>query len=105
MEEIPIGKSRLTEKMAMKLGSNYRFSEVMARHWAQFASEAGLSPAQVKKRVLDIARRRPALAQHILSGFDTHGYGHPVLNQIVALIEQRCALTASRLSAGADAEP
>lgn len=94
---------RLTEKMAMKLGSKYRFSEVMARHWAQFASEAGLSPAQVKKRVLDIARRLPALAQQILAGFETHGYGHPVLNQIVTLVGQRCALTTRRLTEPADA--
>ena len=89
---------RLTEKMAMKLGGKYRFSEVMARHWGQFASEAGLSPAQVRKRVLDLARRLPELTRQILAGFDTHGYGHPVLNQIVALVEQRCALTTRRLT-------
>lgn len=89
---------RLTEKMAMKLGGKYRFSEVMARHWGQFASEAGLSPAQVRKRVLDIASRLPELSRQILAGFDTHGYGHPVLNQIVALVEQRCALTTRRLT-------
>jgi len=94
---------RLTEKMAMKLGGKYRFSEVMARHWGQFASEAGLSPAQVRKRVLDLARRLPELARGILAGFDTHGYGHPVLNQIVALVEQRCALTTRRLTEPADA--
>ena len=45
--------ARLAGKMAMKLGSKYRFSEVMARHWGQFASEAGLSPAQVRRRVLE----------------------------------------------------
>lgn len=95
---------RLTEKMAMKLGGRYRFSEVMARHWAQFASEAGLSPAQVKKRVLDFARRLPALAQQVLAGFEARGHGHPVLSQIVTGVEQRCALTTGRLSAPVDAE-
>jgi serine/threonine-protein kinase HipA len=94
---------RLTEEMAMKLGGKYRFSDVMARHWGQFASEAGLSPAQVRKRVLDLARRLPELARAILAGFDTHGYGHPVLNQIVVLVEQRCALTTRRLTEPADA--
>jgi serine/threonine-protein kinase HipA len=89
---------RLTETMAMKLGGKYRFSEVMARHWGQFAREAGLSPAQVRKRVLDIARRLPELSRQILAGFETHGYGHPVLNQIVALVEQRCTLTTRRLT-------
>jgi serine/threonine-protein kinase HipA len=89
---------RLSEKMAMKLGAKYRFSDVLARHWGQFASEAGLSPALVRKRVLDISRRLPELARGILAGFETHGYGHPVLNQIVTLVEQRCALTTRRLT-------
>lgn len=90
--------TQLTDKMAMKLGGKYRFSEVMARNWEQFARDAGLSPAQGKKRVIDIARRLPDLARQILAGFDAHGYGHPVLNQIVALVEQRCALTLGRLT-------
>lgn len=96
---------RLAGQMAMKLGGKYRFSEVMSHHWGQFASEAGLSPAQLRKRALDIARRLPELAHQILAGFETHGYGHPVLNQIVAMVEQRCTLTALQLAAGADDEP
>ena len=39
----------LSDKMAMKIGSKYKFSDVQARAWAQFAAEAALSPAQVKK--------------------------------------------------------
>ena len=48
---------RLTDKMAMKLGGQYRFSALMVRHWERFARDAGLSPAQVKKRVMAIASR------------------------------------------------
>jgi len=40
-----------TPKMAMKLGSKYKFTEVQARHWDQFAQAVGLSPAQTRKRV------------------------------------------------------
>ena len=54
---------RLTDTMAMKIGSTYRFTEVQAPHWERFAVEADLSPAQVKKRVLHIAQRLPTLAQ------------------------------------------
>jgi serine/threonine-protein kinase HipA len=89
---------QLTDKMAMKLGGKYRFSEVMARHWEQFARDAGLSPAQVKKRVIDIARRLPDMAHQIRAGFEAHGYGSPVLSRIVALVERRCALTLRRLT-------
>ena len=51
--------------MAMKIGSKCKFSEVMARHWEQFAKEAALSPAQAKKRILEIAKRLPDLARTI----------------------------------------
>jgi serine/threonine-protein kinase HipA len=89
----------LTDKMAMKIGSKYKFSEVMARHWQQFATEAGLSPAQVKKRIIDIAKRLPDLARATQAKFQTEGNSHPVIGQIVALIDQRCTLTIRRLSA------
>ena len=96
----------LTEKMAMKIGSKYKFSEVMVRHWEQFALDAALSPAQVKKRILDIARRLPDLARATQAAFQGQGNHHPVIDQIVALIDQRCALTIRRLTAyPADATP
>ncbi|MBW7834209.1 MAG: type II toxin-antitoxin system HipA family toxin [Simplicispira suum] len=89
----------LTEKMAMKIGSKYKFAEVMARHWEQFALDAGLSPAQVKKRILAIAKRLPDLARATQAAFQSQGTDHPIIDQIVALIDQRCALTIRRLTA------
>jgi len=88
----------LTDKMAMKIGGKTRFTEVQARHWEGFATEAGLSPAQVKKRILDIAKRLPELARKTRATFEAEGNGHAILGQIVALIEQRCALTIRRLT-------
>ena len=89
----------LTDKMAMKIGSKYKFSEVMARHWEQFALDAALSPAQAKKRILDIARHLPDLAHATQAAFHSDGNHHPVIDQIVSLIDQRCALTIRRLTA------
>ena len=88
----------LTDKMAMKIGSKYKFSEVMARHWEQFATEAALSPGQVKKRILAIARQLPDLARATQATFLNNGNQHPIIDQIVTLIEQRCALTIRRLT-------
>lgn len=85
---------RLTDKMAMKIGSKCKFSELEARHWAQFAQVAGLSPALVKKRILELVQRLPALAHKTQAAFDAH----PIISQVVALIEQRCALTVRRLT-------
>jgi len=83
----------LTDKMAMKIGSKYRFSEVQLRHWERFATEAGLSPAQVKKRILNIAGRLPDLAAKTSALFEAEGNNHSILDKIMKLIEQRCALT------------
>lgn len=88
----------LTDKMAMKIGSKYRFPEVQTRHWEQFAAAAGLSPAQVKKRILNIAKRLPNFARQLQASFQSEGHGHPILVGIVTLIEQRCALTIRRLT-------
>lgn len=81
----------LTDKMAMKIGSKYRFSEIQARHWERFAAESGLSPAQVKKRILNVAGRLPGLAAKTVAIFEEKGHGHTILPQIMTLIEQRCA--------------
>lgn len=89
----------LTDKMAMKIGSKYKFSEVMARHWEQFATEAALSPAQMKKRILGIAKRLPVLARATHATLMTQGHNHPIIDQIVTLIDQRCTLTIRRLTA------
>ena len=95
----------LTDKMAMKIGSKYKFSEVMARHWEQFALDATLSPAQVKKRILDIAKRLPDLARATQATFQTQGNSLPIIDRIVTLIDQRCALTIRRLTAPQSEQP
>jgi serine/threonine-protein kinase HipA len=85
----------LTPKMAMKLGSKYKFTEVQALHWAQFAESAGLSWAQTKKRVLRMAQDLPGVARQ-LQALPTFS-GQPIVVKIVDLIEQRSALTVRRL--------
>ncbi len=94
---------QLTDKMAMKLGSKYKFSEVQTRHWAQFATNAQLSPAQVKRRILDIAKRLPDLARATQTTLEAQDNGHPIIGQIIALVDQRCALTIRRLTTSEEA--
>ena len=76
----------------------------MGRHWEQFATDAVLSPAQVKKRIVDIARRLPDLARATQARFHSKGNEHPIIDQIVTLIEKRCTLTIARLAAPRGAE-
>lgn len=87
----------LAPKMAMKLGSKYQFDEVHARHWEQFAQAAGLSKAQTKKRVLRTAQDLPGVARQLQTSAPF--VGQTIVNKIIALIEQRSAMTARRLLA------
>ena len=88
----------LTPKMAMKLGSKYKFTEVQARHWEQFAQAAGLSKAQTKKRVLQIAQQLPAVARSIQA---TPPFaGRPIIDKMIDLMDQRTVLTIRRLTEG-----
>ena len=88
----------LTPKMAMKLGSKYRFTEVQARHWEQFAVAAGLSVAQTRKRVLRMAHDLPGVARQLQASPPFAGAA--IIDKVGALIEERSALTARRLAAG-----
>lgn len=87
----------LTPKMAMKIGSKYKFSEVQARHWDQFAASAGLARAQTRKRILQLAQALPATARRLQSQAGRGFSGQPLIEQIVTLIEQRAELTMRRL--------
>jgi len=87
----------LTPKMAMKIGGRYRFSEVQAPHWEQFAEGAGFTRAQARRRILELARLLPATARKLQSAPGRGFAGNAVVEQIKALIEQRCALTIRRL--------
>ena len=90
---------KLTPKMAMKIGSKYKFSEVQARHWAQFAQSAGLAKAAAKKRILALAKALPGAARSLQQATHPPFAGNAVVQGLVVLIEQRCALTVQRLSA------
>lgn len=88
----------LTPKMAMKIGSKYKFSEVQARHWEQFAEGAGLTWAQARRRILAVAKSLPGTARELQSAPERGFAGNPLVERINALIEERCALTIRRLS-------
>jgi serine/threonine-protein kinase HipA len=100
--------SNLMPKMAMKIGSKYKFSEVQARHWDQFTEAVGLNKAQARKRILALAKSMPYAARELQSA-PTYGFAsYGVVEQIVTLIERHCALTVRRLSepaAGMEEEP
>ena len=86
----------LTPKMAMKIGDHYKFSDIFPRHWEHFAQSANLSPPQVRRRLLDLARRLPPTAHKLRGDFADRGQTTPLIHRIVETIEHRCGLTRSR---------
>jgi serine/threonine-protein kinase HipA len=89
--------TNLTPKMAMKIGNKYSFSEVQARHWDQFAKDVGLGKAQARQRILALATSMPSAARE-LQADPKHTFTHNnVVDEIVTLIDQRCALAVRRL--------
>lgn len=88
----------LTPKMAMKIGSKYKFSEVQARHWAQFAESVGLAKAPAKRRILELAKALPTAARKLQAEPGHHFADNAVVERIVTLADQRCALTIRRLT-------
>lgn len=83
----------LTPKMAMRIGGKYKFSEVKARHWEQFAESAGLARAQTRRRIVALAKALPATACNLKADTANGFAGNALVDRIIAVIEQRCALT------------
>jgi len=87
---------QLSDKMAMKIGSRYRFSQLLPRHWQQLAQSAGLSWPQVRLRLQRVSERLPRVAERLQA--QPPFSGTPMVQQITSLIGQRCALTQRRLA-------
>lgn len=84
--------------MAIKLGCTYSFREVQVRHWDRFAEAAALSHAQTRKRVVRMAEPLPPSARQLLN--ECPFRDQALVERIMGLIEQRCALTLRRFNAG-----
>ena len=93
---------KLSTKMSMKIGDKYKYTEVTAKHWGQFADLAGLSKPQTKKRIIQITNMLANKARDLQADEQQGFKKHHLVEEIIQLIEQRCALTQTRLT-GADA--
>jgi serine/threonine-protein kinase HipA len=89
--------AELTDKMAMKIGGKYRFTEIMDRHWYRFADDCGLSKSHARKRIIELASALPDSARK-LAGEDEVFAGNDVVAKILDVIGHRSALTLDRLS-------
>lgn len=79
----------LSNKMAMKIGSQYEFELVLPRHFEQLANDAGLSSSMVKKRV-------PGFSLDLLSILEKMPINSELVNDLAQLIKERCKKTLQR---------
>jgi serine/threonine-protein kinase HipA len=88
----------LEKKMAMSVGGKYKFSELHAKHWEQFAADAGLSVSLTMQSLKALAKALPKQARALQNNDTVALADKATVETICQLIEHRCALTLKRLS-------
>lgn len=85
-----------TPKMAMKIGSKYRFDQLQVRHWQAFAADAGLGEAQTLKRLRVFVSQLPVVARELQGEVGAGFAVEQVVDQVVGVIGERCELVLRR---------
>ncbi len=81
-----------TEKMAMKIGSKYKFKDVATRHFEQMGVDIGLSPKLVIRQAKALSQQIRSAAKKLLQDMEDQGFTSDILTQIVAIIEKQSRL-------------
>ena len=79
----------LSQRFAMKIGDKYEIGELYPRHWERFAKDVGLAAPQVRRRLLDLARRLPERAREVQAQMSARGQSRPIVERVVGTIEER----------------
>lgn len=75
-------------RMAMRIGREYRPARVERRHWERFVAGAGFSQAFLR-RITQLARRAPTAVRDARDALAEHGWGDPMLERIVEVVDER----------------
>lgn len=77
-------------KMAMKIGSHYRWWDVRLADWEVTADAMKLDPRKALSDLYDMATQLPALAQQLHVDLHAEGLRHPVLDRLLDAILASC---------------
>lgn len=77
-------------KMAMKIGSHYRWWDVRLADWEATADGMTLDPQKALSGLFDMATRLPGIARALLAELQAEGMRHPVLERLVDGISASC---------------
>lgn len=98
------GTHRLTRKMAMRIGGEYRPEYVEERHIARMCEAADLGLAATRRRWHSLASAAPAVAARLRREFEHQGWGRPVIERICDVVDRRAALL-QRVTVGGGGAP
>lgn len=76
-------------KLAMKIGGEYRLSEIGIRHWAKFADENRIDFDHVRSRITAVADQLPDLATSVRDDIAQAGAPHPLNDKLTAVFVDR----------------
>jgi serine/threonine-protein kinase HipA len=85
-------------KLAMKIGGEYRLSDIGLRHWKRFADENRLDFDAVRTRIEAIAAQLPDLALSVQNQLARKWTSHALTQKLVAVFTDRSKWVADQLS-------
>lgn len=80
---------RMSPKLAMRVGGEYRWDYIERRHFDRFFTAAELAAPASRRRFLALAGRIVPAARSMREEFANDGWDDPILDPIVELIETR----------------
>ena len=85
------------ERMAMRIGREYRPARVERRHWERFGDGAGFSRAFLR-RIRELATRAPRAVRAARDDVVRAGWDDPLLGQVVEIVDARSLRVLDALS-------
>lgn len=85
-------------KLAMKIGSHYRWWDITLRDWQATATAMRLAPAMAMEMLARMALELPAVAEEQRLQLEDEDIAHPILETLVQEIAASCARCLARFS-------
>jgi serine/threonine-protein kinase HipA len=91
------GINRRKLKLAMKIGSTYRWYDMRPDNWFEQAESMGLRREDAEVALRSFIRVLPELAARVAAEVEQQGMGHPVIGRLVVEIEKASKKCSSML--------
>ena len=91
---------RVTRSMAMRIAGKSDGDYIYARHWDRLAQSVGLAPLSLRKRVAELARVLPPLADQLTEDMKAEHLNPLVFRQVADAVKARCSRVLANLTDG-----